>query len=177
MLETLQLKKSELSILLTDDAQIKHLNRDYRHKDRATDVLAFAMREGEHAELAGEMLGDVVISLETAARQARAQGHSLREEVVFLLGHGVLHLLGWDHDTKAKDRAMRCETERLCAAAGVPAPARPGVPADVPAPKVAAGRRNEPKRKAATSKAKVFSGRGASSTRSKSTERPRRKSV
>lgn len=126
MLETLQIKKSELSILLTDDNQIHILNRDFRHTDRATDVLAFAMREGEAGDVAGDMLGDVVISLETAARQAEEHGHSLREEAVFLLGHGLLHLLGWDHDTPAKDRAMRAETDRLCIAVGVPAPARAG---------------------------------------------------
>jgi len=126
MLGALQIDDAELSIVLTDDAQIRILNRDYRHKDRPTDVLAFAIREGAHGELAGEMLGDVVISLETADRQAREHGHSLREEAVFLLAHGLLHLLGWDHDTKAKDAAMRRESERLCAAAGIPAPAAAG---------------------------------------------------
>lgn len=117
MLDTLQLKDAELSILLTSDDQIHILNRDYRKKDRPTDVLAFAMREGKHGELAGDVLGDVVISLQTAARQAPEQGRSMQEEVTFLLAHGLLHLLGWDHDTDAKDRAMRRETERLCRAA------------------------------------------------------------
>lgn len=148
MLATLQIKEAELSILLTDDDQIHILNRDYRQKDRPTDVLAFAMREGERGELAGDVLGDVVISLETAERQAHAQGHSLREEAVFLLGHGLLHLLGWDHETKAKDRAMRLETERLCAAAGVPAPKAAGKTA--PAKRTAAARktRSAPKKTA-----------------------------
>lgn len=148
MLTTLQIKEAELSILLTDDDQIHILNRDYRQKDRPTDVLAFAMREGERGELAGDVLGDVVISLETAERQAHAQGHSLREEAVFLLGHGLLHLLGWDHETKAKDRAMRLETERLCAAAGVPAPKAAGKTA--PAKRTAAARktRSAPKKTA-----------------------------
>lgn len=117
MLATLQLKNAELSILLTSDDQIHILNRDYRKKNRPTDVLAFAMREGIHGEMAGDVLGDVVISLDTAARQAGEQGRSMQGEVTFLLAHGLLHLLGWDHDTDAKDRAMRAETERLCRAA------------------------------------------------------------
>jgi probable rRNA maturation factor len=117
MMRALQLQKSELSVLLTDDDQIQELNRDYRKKNRPTDVLAFAQREGEKRELAGEILGDVVVSVPTAARQAKAAGRGVLDEVTMLLAHGLLHLLGWDHDTDAKDRAMRAETERLCRAA------------------------------------------------------------
>jgi probable rRNA maturation factor len=117
MLATLQIEKLELSILITGDEQIHILNRDYRKKNRPTDVLAFAMREGERSELAGDVLGDVVISVETAARQAADHGRSTQDEVTFLLAHGLLHLLGWDHDTPSKDRAMTRETERLCRAA------------------------------------------------------------
>lgn len=117
MMTLLQLKKEELSITLTDDDEIHILNRDYRGKDRPTDVLAFALREGEMASFAGDMLGDVIVSIDTARRQAREAGRPVLEEVTMLLAHGLLHLLGWDHDTKAKDRAMRAETERLCEAA------------------------------------------------------------
>jgi probable rRNA maturation factor len=106
--------RAELSVLLTDDAGIHRLNRDYRSKDRPTDVLAFAQREGRLA--AGDVLGDVVISVPTASRQAAASDHPLLAEVTMLLAHGILHLLGWDHDTPAKDRRMRAETARLCAA-------------------------------------------------------------
>jgi probable rRNA maturation factor len=116
---------AELSILLTDDAGIHRLNRDFRNKDRPTDVLAFAQREGRLA--AGDLLGDVVISIPTAARQASAQGHELLAEVSMLLAHGILHLLGWDHETAAEDRRMRAETARLCAAASA-SPARPSRP-------------------------------------------------
>ncbi len=117
MLEALQMSDSELSILLTGDDQIRKLNRIYRKKDRPTDVLAFAQREGELGERAGRLLGDVVVSVPTARRQAEAAGRDLGSEVTTLLAHGLLHLLGWDHDTAAKDRAMRRETDRLCAAA------------------------------------------------------------
>lgn len=117
MMAALQLKKEEVSIVLTGDDQIRNLNRIYRHKDRATDVLAFAQREGELAALAGDLLGDVVVSVPTAARQANEKGWDLTEEITMLVAHGILHLLGWDHDTDAKDRRMRKETDRLCAAA------------------------------------------------------------
>jgi probable rRNA maturation factor len=117
MMAVLKRGSSELSIVLTDDEQIHELNKLYRHKDRPTDVLAFAMTEGEFSELSRELLGDVIISVPTAARQARERGVALMEEVTMLLGHGLLHLLGWDHQTAKEDKAMRAETERLCAAA------------------------------------------------------------
>jgi probable rRNA maturation factor len=116
MLRSLKLPRAELSVLLCGDAEIHALNRDYRHKDRPTDVLAFALREGVGGELSGDLLGDVVISLPTAVRQAREHGVSTRAEVWMLLAHGVLHLLGWDHRTDAEDRRMRAEVDRLLAA-------------------------------------------------------------
>lgn len=121
MLAALQLKKAELSILLTGDRQIQKLNKIYRKKDRPTDVLAFAMQEGEFGSIShtglAPILGDLIISVPTALRQAEERNVPLLDEITMLLGHGLLHLLGWDHDTDAKDRAMRKETERLIAAA------------------------------------------------------------
>ncbi len=107
---------SELSVVLTNDQRIQELNRVYRKKDRPTDVLAFAQRDGALAP-GSLLLGDVIVSVPTAARQATAAGHSLLSEVTMLLAHGILHLLGWDHDTPSKDRQMRRETARLCSAA------------------------------------------------------------
>jgi probable rRNA maturation factor len=124
MLRQLKRESDELSIVLTTDEQIKFLNRDYRHKDRATDVLAFAIREGEFATLAGDLLGDVIISVPTAARQAKEKGHDTLDEVVMLLAHGLLHLLGWDHDTVAKDKRMRVETDKLVRASEAVRPAK-----------------------------------------------------
>ena len=118
MIALLQLQKSEVSFLLTDDERVHQLNKVYRKKDRPTDVLAFAMREGEFGGLAGETLGDVIISVPTARRQAQEAGKDVLEEVTMLAAHGLLHLLGWDHDTPAKDRRMKAETDRLLAAAG-----------------------------------------------------------
>jgi probable rRNA maturation factor len=117
MLALLQLEKMELSVLLTDDDQIQKLNKMYRAKDRPTDVLAFAMREGDFSAFAGELLGDVIISLPTAQRQADERSVALLAEVTMLLAHGLLHLLGWDHVTVKQDVAMRAEVERLCSAA------------------------------------------------------------
>jgi probable rRNA maturation factor len=117
MLRALGLSSAELSILLCGDRDIHALNRDYRGRDKPTDVLAFAMREGVDGDRAGDILGDVVISIETAARQAASRKTTLFTEVLTLLAHGLLHLLGWDHVTAAEDRRMRREVARLVVAA------------------------------------------------------------
>lgn len=126
MLRCLHLSRAELSISITDDREIRELNRVFRHRDRATDVLAFAMREGDPAgaplERPGkandvEVLGDVVVSVETARRQARRQERPLAAEMRMLLAHGLLHLIGYDHQTEREERVMTAETERLCRAA------------------------------------------------------------
>jgi len=120
MLRALRLPSAELSVLLCDDATIHALNRDYRQKDKPTDVLAFAMREGEgaeHAHGAHGLLGDVIISLETAARQASEHARSLDAEVTMLLAHGLLHLLGLDHRNRTEERRMTARTDLLRAAA------------------------------------------------------------
>jgi len=114
MLRGVQMPRAELSILLTDDKQMERLNGMYRGKKRPTDVMAFAQREGEHSEQAGRLLGDVVVSIPTASRQATARGVALSDELTMLLAHGLLHLLGWDHQTVATDRRMGREAKRLC---------------------------------------------------------------
>jgi probable rRNA maturation factor len=124
MFESLQLENSELSIVLTNDDQIQKLNNVYRGMDRPTDVLAFAMREGRFKAFAGDLLGDVVVSVPRARRQAAERSVPLMTEITMLVAHGILHLIGWDHDTPAKDRAMRAETDRVCARA-VATPPRP----------------------------------------------------
>ncbi len=105
---------AELTVSLVDDAEIRRLNRDYRGKDRPTDVLAFAMREGRRAPGDDAVLGDVVISLETAANQAQQRHASTAEEVRTLLIHGVLHLLGYDHERSvAEARRMKAMERKL----------------------------------------------------------------
>jgi probable rRNA maturation factor len=120
MIRLLQLENAEVSFVLTDDETIHKLNRDYRGKDRPTDVLAFAMQEGEFGALAGHVLGDVIVSVPTARKQASKRRIDVQDEVTMLVAHGLLHLLGWDHETPAKDRKMRVETARLCEAAKPP---------------------------------------------------------
>jgi probable rRNA maturation factor len=118
MLNELELPRAELSVLLTDDAGIHELNREHRQKDKPTDVLAFPMDESV-SDPAG-LLGDVVISLDTAERQARARRRPLIEEVRFLLAHGVLHLVGYDHAEPGEKREMVAMTKRLVRAAPLP---------------------------------------------------------
>jgi rRNA maturation RNase YbeY len=114
LLHALGEKDSELSVSLVDDAEIHRLNRDYRGADRPTDVLAFAMREGPRVPADAPVLGDVVISIETAARQARRRGVLPAEEVRTLLIHGVLHLLGYDHErSSAEARRMKTLERRM----------------------------------------------------------------
>ena len=120
MLRAAQLPNAEVSILLTDDDEIRILNREYRSIDRPTDVLSFSLLEGEGARFAGHALGDLVVSIATAARQAREAKRPLIDELTMLLAHGLLHLLGWDHRTATEDRRMRAETDALCVAAGAP---------------------------------------------------------
>jgi probable rRNA maturation factor len=120
MLRALDLEEAELSVLLTDDPTIRDLNRAHRGKDKPTDVLAFPLdleegpprRRGRPDEKPA-LLGDVVISLDTAARQARSRKRELLAEVRFLLAHGVLHLIGYDHGTPTEKQEMDRLTRRL----------------------------------------------------------------
>ncbi len=113
LLGELSKQRSELSIALVDDAEIRSLNASYRGKRRPTDVLAFSLLEGEGAEHRGGLLGDVVIGVETAARQARARHRGLDEVVARLLIHGTLHLIGYDHQRSEEARRMRAQERRL----------------------------------------------------------------
>jgi probable rRNA maturation factor len=119
MLSHLGLGAVELSIALVDDATIRALNRTYRHKDKPTDVLAFPLHGGaSHSTLAQEaLLGDVIVSVETARRQAARRRLPLLAELTMLLAHGLLHLLGYDHQTDAQEREMTARTRNLVAAA------------------------------------------------------------
>lgn len=133
MLAALGLSGAELSVALVDDAAIHALNRDYRGKDRPTDVLAFAMEEGEPMpspkgrDARGALprvLGDVIVSVDTAGKQARKRRRPLLDEVTMLLAHGLLHLLGYDHETDEEEREMKAKTAELEAAAAARARVR-----------------------------------------------------
>ncbi len=107
---------AELGILFVGDQRMRGLNRRYRGKDRTTDVLAFAMREAARPEvsrLMPDMLGDVVISIPTAWRQAKEARRTLEEEIVCLLVHGILHLCGYDHERGEKEARRMHRRERM----------------------------------------------------------------
>jgi probable rRNA maturation factor len=107
---------AELSIVLTDDATVHELNRTYRATDAPTDVLSFAQSEGDafaHPEGALPHLGDVIISLDTARRQAQEFSLSLQDEVAHLLVHGILHLLGYDHEDPGEAEIMRAREDAI----------------------------------------------------------------
>ncbi len=107
----------EISVTFTDNAGIRELNREYRGKDSATDVLSFPMYDfysGEEPEKGMPVeLGDIVISLERAQEQAREYSHSFQREVSFLCVHSVLHLLGYDHERSADDETLMRERQRV----------------------------------------------------------------
>ncbi len=98
----------ELSILLLDNTQITGLNREYLKREGPTNVIAFPMREGGYPEIAPQLLGDVVISVEKAADEARDCNISLEERFLQLLVHGILHLFGYDHE-KSDREALKME--------------------------------------------------------------------
>ncbi|MBH0207080.1 MAG: rRNA maturation RNase YbeY [Nitrospira sp.] len=107
--------QSELSLELIGDRRMRRLNRDYRQRDRTTDVLAFSTREAvvpKGLSCPTSLLGDVVISLPTAIRQARAGGRSVDEELAILLVHGVLHLCGYDHERNAHEAERMSRREQ-----------------------------------------------------------------
>jgi probable rRNA maturation factor len=107
---------AELSIVLADDPTVHELNREYRGTDAPTDVLSFAQSEGEafaQPEGAARHLGDVVISVDTARRQAQEYGITLQDEVSHLLVHGILHLLGYDHEAADEADVMRAHEDAV----------------------------------------------------------------
>lgn len=112
-------EKSELSLLLVDDSYIQELNSIYRGQNSVTDVLSFAMNELSEDEPDFDfsndlnVLGDIVISLEKAQSQSEEYGHSLSRELGFLVAHGMLHLMGFDHETEVEEKVMRELEEKI----------------------------------------------------------------
>ena len=115
----------ELSLLISDDATVRELNKKYRGKDKTTDVLSFALEADKRGGAAagfvmppGEMvhLGEVIVSYPQAAEQAAERKRALEDELALLVVHGVLHLLGYDHDRPAREREMRSLEQRVLSA-------------------------------------------------------------
>jgi probable rRNA maturation factor len=115
----------ELSLRLTTDAEIQALNSQFRQQDRPTDVLSFAAMEVDFPEIADNpadsslYLGDIIISVDTAVRQAPEHGYSLRKELAWLASHGLLHLLGWDHPDEPSLLIMLDRQETFLAQSGL----------------------------------------------------------
>lgn len=105
--------RSELSILLVTDSYIRNLNFKYRHADSATDVLAFPMRTGNGASKEGLVLGDVVVSIETAKREAERRNIAMLQEICLYIIHGILHLLGYDDQKPADKKKMKTKEREL----------------------------------------------------------------
>ncbi|MGN0537101.1 MAG: rRNA maturation RNase YbeY [Acutalibacteraceae bacterium] len=115
----------EVSVTLVNNAQIKELNAQYRDKDSVTDVLSFPMGENGVYDIdpntGAKLLGDIVISMETAIEQADRFGHSLQREVGYLTAHSMLHLLGYDHEDNGLQRMrMREKEEQVMTQLGLP---------------------------------------------------------
>lgn len=116
-------RDAEVSLTFTDDAGIRELNREYRGKDRATDVLSFPLLTGDTPLVPGmpAELGDIVLSLERARAQGETYGHGFLREVCFLVIHSTLHLLGYDHETgEADELDMRARQTAIAAICGYP---------------------------------------------------------
>lgn len=114
LLKELGLSEADLSVTVTDDATIREINREYRGVDAPTNVLAFALEEGEPLPGAPRVLGDIVISAETIQREAPPLGYTDGEMFYFYLVHGLLHLIGHDHEQGPEEAARQeAETERL----------------------------------------------------------------
>jgi probable rRNA maturation factor len=115
----------ELSLRLTTDLDIQALNSQFRHQDRSTDVLSFAAMEVDFPKIEDETadlaiyLGDIIISVDTAVRQAPEHGYSLRKELAWLASHGLLHLLGWDHPDEKSLLLMLNQQETFLAHIGL----------------------------------------------------------
>ncbi len=117
------LDTAEVSVTLTNNDHIREINRNYRNKDAATDVISFALNEGEEPEIIDgpeiNMLGDIIISIERAMDQAEEYGHSLERELAFLTVHGMMHLLGYDHIEEEDRLEMRKEEEYVLGHLGI----------------------------------------------------------
>jgi len=112
----------EVSVTIVDEETIQNYNRDYRNIDAVTDVLSFALLEGETLTYPKGMpiqLGDVLICYKRAKKQARSYGHNIKREMAFLFTHGLLHLLGYDHMTKEDEKVMFKKQEQILQDLGI----------------------------------------------------------
>ncbi|MEI7637989.1 MAG: rRNA maturation RNase YbeY [Syntrophus sp. (in: bacteria)] len=109
LLKRLGLEDRELSLLVVDNEEMRELNRLYLGRDYPTNVISFAMSEGAYGNVNPQLLGDIIISVETAMSEGESSGASLKESLDFLMIHGLLHLLGYDHESGDTQEARRMQ--------------------------------------------------------------------
>jgi len=106
LLKMLDCENKEISVTFVDDAAIRLINKQYLSKDKPTNVISFSLREGEFGNVNPDMLGDIIISADTAAADADKGQLSFDEEIFFLMIHGLLHLMGYNHENTSKSNAL-----------------------------------------------------------------------
>lgn len=109
--ELLECDDDDISVILVDDKEIKSINRQYLGKDRPTNVISFPMREDGFDNVAPHLLGDIMVSVDTAERQSEESDIPLEDMILFLMIHGALHLLGYDHETSEEGRKQMADKE------------------------------------------------------------------
>jgi len=109
----------EVSVTFVDDEEIRELNREYRNVDKSTDVLSFPLDESEFDIPVDTLLGDIVISAETAKRQSEEYGHSLEREIAYLTAHSMFHLMGYDHMKEDEKKIMRAKEKKVMNSLGI----------------------------------------------------------
>ncbi|MBR2712190.1 MAG: rRNA maturation RNase YbeY [Bacilli bacterium] len=115
----MNIKDSVMSIIIVDNEYIHKINKEYRNIDRETDVISFALEEGESIDEPVKTLGDIYISIDRVYSQAKEYGHSVKRELFFLVTHGFLHLLGYDHMNKDDEKKMFSLQEEILDSYGV----------------------------------------------------------
>ena len=115
ILKTLDCADKEISLSFVDNENIKQLNKQYLGKDKATNVLSFSLQEGEYGDINPQILGDIIVSVETAQRDALYGKLTIAQEIDFLIIHGILHLLGYNHEntTKKETKKMQQKEKEL----------------------------------------------------------------
>ncbi len=113
ILKSLEMEDHEISLLFVDDREITDINRHYLGRNHPTNVIAFSMNEGDFGTINPLLLGDIVISVETALRDARAGDLPLEDEINYLMIHGVLHLLGYDHEQPHEAEEMEKKEKEI----------------------------------------------------------------
>ena len=119
LFKSMNIKNSVMSIIIVDNNEIHRINKEYRNIDRETDVISFALEEGETIDEPVKTLGDIYISIDRVYSQAKEYNHSIKRELFFLVTHGFLHLLGYDHMVKEDEEVMFGKQEELLSNYGV----------------------------------------------------------